>query len=853
MVEPRKWSQLLKILFPLLILCIAFIELTKMIHDIDGNVLWQEISQLQFWKIATMLILSLCAVTPMFFYDIILIKLVGIHMNVKQLIKYSFIVNTFSNLIGFGGLVGILLRNYFYANHNHEKLGILKAITSTTFFNLTGISLLTWIVPIHYFHFPLFVELKWMGLIVMAVCLYLPLLIVYYIIRLYRQAIPDMKIRNAFQLLGTSTMEWMVVFCLIWLLTYLLELPIGGQELLPVFLIAACAGILSMIPGGIGSFDLVFLLGMQSLGVQEEPVIVLLILYRLGYFIIPFLLAFIIFVKGLWGKWNQSWNNVPMAIFGLISHKLLTIAVFLSGIILLLSAAVPGVVNRLKFVQDFLALPIINMSHQLTVVLGFILLGLCRGIDYKVKQAYHITMAALIFASIFSILKGLDFEEATFLLIVALLLKASKGKFYRESYVLTWGKLMVDIAVIFSITVMYLIIGYLNLPSPKWHIPGKLLPYVITDYQGLFYSAIIGLIIAGCILLFGHWISKPKQFEKVPSIHCVDNIHALLQTYGGTAYSHLIFTHDKYIFWNDKATVLLPYQIYADKIVVLGNPVGNTADISSTIAELQEMSDLYGYTPVYYEVSRNLLPFLHEFGYCFFKLGEEAFVDLVDFTLTGKRMKSARAIKNKFDREQYTVTIIDPPYNKGLIQQLQTISDEWLHGRKEKGFSLGFFDEQYLNTSQLAVMRGNQGIVGFASLMPMYDNENISVDLMRFHQHAPSGTMDYIFLSLFEWAKESGFKRFNLGMAPLANVGLSKYSFLSERVAAQLFLHGQLFYHFKGLKGFKNKYADHWEPQYVAYWKKSSLPMTMLQLALLIRKRGHIHIEEKAGEKIAKR
>ena len=85
--------------------------------------------------------------------------------------------------------------------------------------------------------------------------------------------------------------------------------------------------------------------------------------------------------------------------------------------------------------------------------------------------------------------------------------------------------------------------------------------------------------------------------------------------------------------------------------------------------------------------------------------------------------------------------------------------------------------------------------------------------------------------------KERDIKVFNIGMSPLSNVGQSKYSFLSEKIAAQIFLHGQYFYHFKGLKNFKVKYADFWESKYVAYRKKSSLPFTMAQITLLIGKK----------------
>ena len=57
-----------------------------------------------------------------------------------------------------------------------------------------------------------------------------------------------------------------------------------------------------------------------------------------------------------------------------------------------------------------------------------------------------------------------------------------------------------------------------------------------------------------------------------------------------------------------------------------------------------------------------------------------------------------------------------------MMNELEEVSTKWLQGRAEKGFSLGFFDEQYLNTSRIAILRDEEGIIGFASLMPMYDN-----------------------------------------------------------------------------------------------------------------------------------
>jgi phosphatidylglycerol lysyltransferase len=139
----------------------------------------------------------------------------------------------------------------------------------------------------------------------------------------------------------------------------------------------------------------------------------------------------------------------------------------------------------------------------------------------------------------------------------------------------------------------------------------------------------------------------------------------------------------------------------------------------------------------------------------------------------------------------------------------------------------------------MAILRNPEGdILGFASLMPVYDHhQTISVDLMRFKPEAPPGTMDYIFFCLIARAKEEGYRQFNLGMAPLSNVGLSRFSFFSEKVAAQIYLHEQFFYHFQGLRRFKEKYEVSWVPKYFAYRRKTSLSITMAQVALLIGKR----------------
>ncbi|CRK83738.1 lysyltransferase [Neobacillus massiliamazoniensis] len=838
-IKKDKILNIVKFVFPLLLLIFAINEIRKFTKHLNIELLRNELNQLNFWLIILIFGITFLAVLPMQLYDVILVRVLKLKVPKQVILKQAFIANSFSNLIGFGGIIGAMLRTYFYNKYEQDKRKLLGGIATVSLFYLTGISVLSWIVTLGYRHFPLFVDRKWIYFAVVAVSLYLPVFLIIHYINNKKDKHSLIPVDAVVELVVVSVIEWFSVFIAIFILSRILGISLNLWSLFPVYIISACAGIISMIPGGLGSFDLVFILGMRELHIHEEKVLVLLLLYRIGYYFIPFLVSVVLFIKLYWEKWNKTWNDIPNAIIQGFSHIILTSLVFMSGLILLLSASVPGIMSRLRIARELLSFPIINLSHQLTVAAGFLFLGLSRGIEYRVKRTYELTMLTLILAALFSIFKGVDYEEAIFLIIVALVLRMSKGHFYRESYVLTWGKTIFDITVILIITSMYLLIGYLNLPSAKLAMPKQLIPYVILDYRDLFTSAIIGLVIAFLILTTGYLISLPKKWKWEKSIGHDEEILEHLLKYKGKVLSHLYFLHDKYIFWNKKKNVLFSFQEYADKLVILGDPIGEKSDMASAINEFLEISDLYGYTPVFYQVSDEMLTFLHGSGYAFFKLGEEAFVDLKSFPVSGSRMKGLSALQNKFIRDGYQFEIITPPFSKELVDELREVSNDWLQGRKEKGFSLGFFDLDYLNKAPIAIAKDKENrILGFLSIMYVYDDDQtISVDLMRMRPDAPSGTIDFLFLSLLEWAKEQDYKRFNMGMAPLANVGLSRFSFLSEKIAAQIFLHGHFLYHFRGLRKFKEKYTNNWEPKYLAYRRKSSLPFTMAQITLLISKK----------------
>ncbi len=83
-----------------------------------------------------------------------------------------------------------------------------------------------------------------------------------------------------------------------------------------------------------------------------------------------------------------------------------------------------------------------------------------------------------------------------------------------------------------------------------------------------------------------------------------------------------------------------------------------------------------------------------------------------------------------------------PPLTHTLLHE---VSDEWLvmMPGKEMRFSLGWFDNDYIGSSAVIVVRDETGrVTAFANLVPEYARREVSIDLMRRRQEVENGRME---------------------------------------------------------------------------------------------------------------
>jgi phosphatidylglycerol lysyltransferase len=170
------------------------------------------------------------------------------------------------------------------------------------------------------------------------------------------------------------------------------------------------------------------------------------------------------------------------------------------------------------------------------------------------------------------------------------------------------------------------------------------------------------------------------------------------------------------------------------------------------------------------------------------------------------------------------------------MSDLRAVSDNWLAAKstREKCFSVGFFDENYLGRFSQATVRVQGQICAFANLIAGEDKEELSIDLMRYSNDAPSGTMDFLFIHLMLWGREHGYRWFNLGMAPLSGLEDRPLAPVWNRVSALVYRHGEHFYNFQGLRKYKQKFSPQWQAKYLVSPGGLALPTILTNLASVI-------------------
>jgi phosphatidylglycerol lysyltransferase len=330
-------------------------------------------------------------------------------------------------------------------------------------------------------------------------------------------------------------------------------------------------------------------------------------------------------------------------------------------------------------------------------------------------------------------------------------------------------------------------------------------------------------------------LSSARPEPKAPTADDLQKARAIAED-SPTTLGYLALLGDKELLFSDNGNAFIMYGIAGRSWVALGDPVGPVAEAPELVWRFREMSDRHDGWTVFYQVAESSLKLYVDLGLSLIKLGENAYVPLADFNLDGHSRKTFRHLCNKFDKDGVRFELVGQQGVAALLGQFRQVSDAWLTEKRtrEKSFSIGHFNPDYLARFPAAVIRGPDGqILAFANVLLGGGKEEMSVDLMRYTPAAPGGVMDFLFVQLMLWGRTEGYRWFDLGMAPLSGLDNRQFVPTWNRLGTFLFRQGDHFYNFQGLRRYKEKFDPQWRAKYLACPGGLVLPRILAHIASL--------------------
>ncbi|ABS26926.1 protein of unknown function DUF470 [Anaeromyxobacter sp. Fw109-5] len=770
-------------------------------------------------------------------YDLLALRFAGRRLPYGRVAFTSFIAYAFGNNVGFALLSSSSVRFRLYSQWGLSAAEITKVVGFTAaqlwagLFPLLGVALLAGApVPLP----PLVARA--LGLAALAItAAYLVLAALGRELRIGGATVRLPSLGLAAAQVAVSAADWVLAAVVLQvLLPPSSPLPLAG--LVGLFVVAQVAALASQLPGGVGVFEAIVLAALTP-AVPAPAVLSSLVAYRLVYYLAPFVVAFaLLAVNELVVRRERLGRalRVAHASFAPVVPWLAALGSMIAGAVLLVSGATPAGAGRLHLLRRTIPLALLEASHLVGSLVGTALLLLARALARRLDGAWVLAVALLATGAAASLAKGLDWEEASLLTALLLALLPFRRQFYRRSALLDVPLSPGWIAAVLAVLGASLWIGLFAFRHVEYSRDLWFDFAFHAEAPRFLRASVVGVC---AVVLYGIVrLVHPAPPEPAPPGEAELARLRPIVARAEDSTAHVALLGDKPILFGDDGASFLMYGVEGRTWCSMGDPIGSSRAATELAWRFRELSDRHGGWACFYQIGPSALPRYLDLGLAIHRLGEEAIVPLRTFSLDGAERRPLRQAFHRAERDGLAFELVPADRVPPLVPELRRISDAWLAERstREKGFSLGYFDERYLREGPVALALLDGRPVAFANVWAGTCRAELSVDLMRHVAEAPRATMDFLFVSLMRWGLGEGYEAFNLGMAPLSGLEDRTLAPLWTRLGARLYRHGEYFYNFQGLRQYKEKFAPEWRPRFLAAPSGFRLPLVLTNVAALV-------------------
>ncbi|GGV15997.1 phosphatidylglycerol lysyltransferase domain-containing protein [Streptomyces spectabilis] len=308
-------------------------------------------------------------------------------------------------------------------------------------------------------------------------------------------------------------------------------------------------------------------------------------------------------------------------------------------------------------------------------------------------------------------------------------------------------------------------------------------------------------------------------------------LRALLDKHGERdSLGYFALRREKSAVWSPSGKAAVTYRVVGGVSLASGDPIGDPeawpGAIEPWLAEARE----HGWTPAVMGASEEAGTVYARHGLDALELGDEAIVEIADFTLEGRAMRTVRQAYNRVKRAGYEVRVrrhADIPEEE--LAHLLERADDWRDGATERGFSmaLGRLGDPADGQCVMLECTDDKGDLRAVLSFVPWGPHGLSLDLMRRDRDSDNGLMEYMVIELLQRAAEiqitqvslnfamfrSVFERGSrLGAGPVLRLWRSLLSFFSR------------WWQIESLYRANAKYRPIWEPRFLLFEKSADLP-----------------------------
>ena len=529
-------------------------------------------------------------------------------------------------------------------------------------------------------------------------------------------------------------------------------------------------------------------------------------------------------------------------------------AIAIAGAADLLAALTPPLRNRLHIVLGILPLGITQTAGALVALAGIGLLALARGIRRGQHRAWAISIALLALTLLLHLAHGGDVEVSILSAAVLVLLITGRTEYRATSdrpslrsavIALMGGTLGITVAAVVAIrlTLRYdsdLRAGRLQLDW--WRITEAVvqrlggvhtikLPHRIEEfvYPSLLTIG-ISLAVVAVLLATRPAVDRHRSLGRADQQHARD----IVRRHGHGTLDYFALRSDKQVFFHRDSIVA--YAIHGGICLVAPDPIGPDAEREQVWIAFRRFAEGHGWIVAIMGASEEWLPIYRSCGMHDIYIGDEAVVDIDNFSLGGGNMKGLRQAFNRIDRKGYTASFHDPAQlDPEIATHLSALMSQSRRGDFERGFSmmLGRIFDPRDTGLLLCIVHGPEGEpAAMCQFVPASGIDGYSLDLMRrdLGEH-PNGLIDFALVSTIEHLRSTGHHGLSLNFATLRSIlEGERGDGVTQRVERWALRKMSGFLQIETLWRFNAKYEPTWLPRYVVYETAEHLVPVLLAI-----------------------